>query len=101
MGTTAPSSAGDWSRTPKTRPSTGIVSGSPTSTAMPSGSARPRTTSMVWGKQCRDTSSRSAPGPVRDRTRCIIAIASAAAVASSSSEALATGIPVRSPTIVW
>ena len=100
-GRTAPSSPGVWSRTPKTPPSNRIAAGSPTSTAMPSGSARPRTTSMVCGKQCRDTSSRSAPGAVRARTRCIIAIASAAAVASSRSEAFATGIPVRSPTIVW
>ena len=100
-GTTAPSSAGVWSRTPKTVSSNRIAVGSSTSTSMPNGSARPRTTSMVWGKQPRDTSSRSAPAALRERTRCIIAIASAAAVASSRSEALATGIPVRSPTIVW
>ena len=68
---------------------------------MPSGAARPRTTSMVCGRQRSETTNRFAPPDWRDRMRWSIVIASAAAVASSSREAFATSMPVRSSTIVW
>ena len=65
---------------------------------MPIARARVCTTAIVCGSALASTTN----GPVAflfaRRTRVI---ASAAAVASSSSDALAVGSPVRSPTIVW
>ena len=64
----------------------------------------PRRTSIVCGKHVSATKNcaRAAAASIRFAcTRCSIVIASAAAVASSSSDALATSIPVRSLTIVW
>ena len=66
---------------------------------MPSGSARVRITSIVCGSTSASTRKVS-PLP-RGATRCASVIASAAAVPSSSSEAFATGSPVRSLTMVW
>ena len=66
---------------------------------MPSGSARVVSTSIVCGKHESATKNCGAPAMPSIRrpcTRWSIAIASAAAVASSSSEALATCMPVRS-----
>ena len=77
---------------------------SPTTSSMPSGSARARRTSIVCGKHESATKNCGGPPTLSIRfacTRCSIVIASAAAVASSSSDALATSIPVRSRTIVW
>ena len=65
---------------------------------MPSGSARVRTTSMVCGWQSASTTN---TGPAFGVRRRHMAMASAAAVDSSSSEALASSMPVRSQTIVW
>ena len=61
---------------------------------MPSGSARPRSTSMVCGKQRSDTrNTLSCPaGAFFVCTRWNIVIASAAAVPSSSSDAVAMSI---------
>ncbi len=73
-------------------------SGSPTTTSMPMGSARVRTTSMVCGWH--SASTKNVP-PAFALTRCSRVIASAAAVASSSSDALARSIAVRSLTMVW
>ena len=65
---------------------------------MPMASARVRTTSMVCGSASASTTN----GPVAFRLpRRTSVIASAAAVPSSSSDALAVGRPVRSPTTVW
>jgi hypothetical protein len=65
---------------------------------MPIARARVSTTATVCGSALASTTN----GPVAflfaRRTRVI---ASAAAVASSSSDALAVGSPVRSPTMVW
>jgi hypothetical protein len=74
-----------------------------TTSAIPSGSALERSTSIVCGRQRLLTrhTGRCPPAGVAVRTRRIKAIASAAAVASSRSEALATSIPVKSVTIVW
>ena len=68
---------------------------------MSSGSARPRTTAIVCGKQLAATTKRFAVPGRRARMRCAKVIASAAAVASSSSDAFATSMPVRSSTRVW
>jgi hypothetical protein len=65
---------------------------------MPSGSARVRITAMFCGWQFSSTKKAVA---FDFATRCAMVMASAAAVASSRSEALATGSPVRSDTIVW
>ena len=65
---------------------------------MPTGSARVASTAMVCGWVSWWTTKRSEPAL---DSRRAMAIASAAAVASSSSEALATGRPVSSLTIVW
>ncbi len=73
-------------------------SGTPTTTSMPRGSARVRTTSMVWGWHSASTKNTS---PALAFTRRRSVIASAAAVASSSIDALARSIAVRSLTIVW
>ena len=59
---------------------------------------RVRTTSSVCGWTLSETKNASCPGFASASKRCI---ASAAAVPSSSSEAFATGNPVRSMTIVW
>ena len=72
---------------------------SPTSTTMPSGSARVCTTAIVCGWQPASTTNRSEAED--GASRRAIAIASAAAVGSSRSEAFASSIPVRSLTIVW
>ncbi len=71
---------------------------SATSTVIPTGSARCRTTAMVWGWHRASTTNverlpRWAPANID--------MASAAAVPSSRSDALATGRPVRSLTTVW
>ena len=65
---------------------------------MPSGSARVRSTASVCGSVSASTTNRALRAfPARRSS----VIASAAAVASSSSDAPATGRPVRSATIVW
>ena len=72
------------------------------SSLMPSGSARLRSTSIVCGKQRSETRNVPCASPsFLPCTRCSSVIASPAAVPSSSSDALATAIPVRSETIVW
>jgi hypothetical protein len=65
--------------------------------SIPSGSARVSITEMVCG--CRFSLTKNALA-LDFATRCAIAMASAAAVASSKSDALATGSPVRSATMV-
>jgi hypothetical protein len=65
---------------------------------MPSGSARVRTTAIVCGWQLSATKNvRRSPSASASH----MCIASAAAVASSRSDALASGSPVRSATMVW
>ena len=66
--------------------------------SMPIGSARVRRIASVCGKT--SSSTRKRLDSAFDDRRAT-AMASAAAVASSSSEAFATGRPVRSQTIVW
>ena len=75
-----------------------IDSSGPTCTAMPSGAAFVFTSAIVCGWQSAATKKPSWPGFASARHSVI---ASPAAVASSSSEALASGSPVRSATIVW
>ena len=96
---TAPSVAGYCRRKPKTGALKSNASTSPTTTSMSRAAARVFTTSMVCGWQWSETKKvlRSAPPAIP----YAIAMASAAAVPSSRSEALATGRPVRSTTIVW
>ena len=94
----APRSSGVWSSTPKTRSSNTIRSGSATTISIPSGSARHVRTSIVWGKHPDDTANTVRAPPC---TRRSMVMASAAAVGSSSSDAFATGMPVRSATSVW
>ena len=65
---------------------------------MPSGSARVRSTARVRGSESASTTKRLALERPARRSRVI---ASAAAVASSSTDAPATGRPVRSDTTVW
>ena len=65
--------------------------------SMPSGSARVARTASVCGRQSA-SARKILPFPA---TRRDSVIASAAAVASSSSEAPATGSPVRSAIMVW
>ena len=65
--------------------------------SMPSGSARHARTSSVCGKHPDDTTNTDFD-PLC--TRRSIVMASAAAVGSSRSDALATGMPVRSSTSV-
>jgi hypothetical protein len=89
--------------TPNTPPDpdeAAIVSGAgtPTRTSMPSGSARVRTTAIVWGWHSASTKNVSPPLGL---TRRSSVIASAAAVPSSSSDALAMSMAVRSATMVW
>ena len=76
---------------------------SPISSRMSSGSARPRSTSSVCGKQRSDTrNTLSWPaGAFFVCSRWNIVIASAAAVPSSRSDAVAMSMPVRSFTTVW
>ena len=95
----APSVAGYWSSMPKRSWRwKSIASGAPTCTAIPKGSARVCITAMVWGWQSCATKKPFFSPPL---TRRHIIIASAAAVPSSSSDALASGRPVRSVTMVW
>ena len=86
------------SSTPNTPSAPRSGSGSPTTTWMPRGSARVRTTSMVCGWHSASTKKVS---PAFGLTRRSSVIASAAAVASSSIDALARSMPVRSLTMVW
>ncbi|MNF35436.1 hypothetical protein D3C84_163050 [compost metagenome] len=72
---------------------------SPTTTSMPSGSARVRSTSRVCGWQC--TEAKKALLALFFDRRLQKVMASAAAVASSSKEALAIDRPVRSMIRVW
>ncbi len=74
---------------------------SPTTTSMPTGTARVRSTSMVWGRHSSDTKKRldSLALPLRELKNMVMA--SAAAVLSSRREALAISMPVRSITMVW
>ena len=67
-----------------------------------SGSARPRSTSMVCAKHRSETTKMLSwpAGAFLACSRWNMVIASAAAVPSSSSEAVAMSIPVRSRTIV-
>ena len=65
---------------------------------MPSGRARVRTRSIVWGWHAAETKN-TPPAVAFIRWQSIIA--SAAAVPSSSIEALAISSPVRSAIIVW
>ena len=96
---TRPSLAGYCSRTPNSRSAAkSIAPGGPTWTRIPSGSARAWTTAIVCGWQSSATKNPSRPGLASARHSVM---ASAAAVASSSSEALASGSPVRSATMVW
>ena len=74
------------------------MAGSPTTTSMPSGSARAATTAMVCGWHSESTKKTL---PVWRVERRSSVIASAAAVPSSSIEALVISMPVRSHTIVW
>ena len=77
----------------------GFGCGSPTTTSMPSDSARVRDDGD--GLRMAVVGDEEALRARRSTRRWHMAIASAAAVASSSSEALARGRPVRSATIVW
>ena len=86
------------SNTPNTPSVDMFGSGGPTTTSIPSGSARVRTTSMVCGWQPASTKNVSPPLAF---TRRSMVIASAAAVASSSSDTLARSMAVRSLTMVW
>ena len=91
----APLLPGILQRARRRQPSTvEVASGSPTTTSMPSGSARVAhdldRLRMAVGV---DEERRRRPSALR---RCSIAIASAAAVPSSSSDALARSMPVRS-----
>ncbi len=98
----APRSSGYCSSTPKTAASSTAISATgPTRSSMPRGSARLRSTASVCGKT--RSEARNTPPVVSflGDTRCSSVIASPAAVASSSSEAVATGNPVRSLTMVW
>ncbi len=98
----APRSSGYCSSKPNAC-SIGKLDGSPISSRMPSGSARPRRTSIVCGKQRSETrNTLSCPaGAFFVCSRWNIVMASAAAVPSSSSDAVAMSIPVRSFTTVW
>ena len=101
---TSPRSSGYCRSMPNARPSNaaGMAATSPISSLIFSGSARPRSTSIVCGKQRSDTmNTLSSPdGAFRACSRWNIVIASAAAVASSSRDAVAISIPVRSRTTV-
>ncbi len=87
----------------KSAPKIGVAAasnfaGSPTTIRIPNGAARVFSTSMVCGWQsCATKNDCAFPGC----TLWNMVIASAAAVPSSSSEALATGRPVRSSIICW
>ncbi len=76
-----------------------MVLSSPTTTSMPSGSARVRSTSRVCGWQWREAKNAWLVRFFDRRLQKVMA--SAAAVASSSIEALAIGRPDRSLTRVW
>ena len=65
---------------------------------MPTGSARVRSTAIVWGWVSGSTTKVSLG--LFDSRRAML-IASAAAVPSSSMDALARSRPVRSATMVW
>ena len=102
MSTTAPWSSGYCRNAPNTSgASSAQVSGGPTCSVIPSGSARLCSTASVCGKTRSDTRNTPPPAGFFGETRCSSVIASPAAVASSSSEAPATGSPVRSVTMVW
>ena len=96
QSTIAPVEVGRLNRAPKQPPASSSTS--PTTTSMPIGSARVRSTAIVcgWVSWC---TTKRADGTFASRRA--IAIASAAAVASSSSEAFVTASPVSSVTIVW
>ncbi len=93
---TSPVEVGRLRRAPKHPAETSSTS--PTTSSMPTGSARVASTAIVWGWVSWWTTNRR--DSLRVRRRAIV-IASAAAVASSSSEALVIGSPVSSLTIVW
>ena len=95
---TSPVDVGRLNNAPKQPPSVSIASGSATTSSMPMGSARVASTAIVCGWVSGCTTNRLDSTLVSRRA---MAIASAAAVASSSSEALATGSPVSSSTMVW
>ena len=96
QSTTAPVEVGRLNSAPKQPSSTSPTS--PTTSSMPTGSALVASTAIVWGWVSWCTTKRFES---TFASRFAIAIASAAAVASSSREALATGSPVSSLTIVW
>ena len=94
---TSPEAPGLASTAPNISPGRSVA-GSPTTTSMPIGSARVAMTAMVWGLQSASTKN-TVESPFTARRAMVMA--SAAAVPSSSSEALASGSPVRSDTSVW
>ena len=96
QSTIAPVEVGRLKRAPKHPPATSSTS--PVTSSMPTGSALVASTAIVCGWVSGWTTKRFESAFASRRH---IAIASAAAVASSSSEALATGSPVSSLTIVW
>ncbi len=98
---TRPFPSGYCRSSPNTGPSARISSTGTTRTSIPSGSPRDRSTSIVCGQTVSATRNTLASGPFAACTRRSIVMASAAAVGSSSSEALATSMPVRSVTTVW
>ena len=95
---TLPDDVGRLNSAPNSPSPAPMASTSPTTRSMPTGSARVRSTAMVWGWVSWCTKKRFDDD--FDCRRAIV-IASAAAVASSSSEALATSRPVSSVTRVW
>ena len=76
------------------------ASWSPTTTSMPSGSARVSSTAIVCGWH-RSERKKHFPSAALSNARAHNVIASAAAVASSRSDALATSSPVSDITSVW
>ena len=92
-----PDDPGTASRAPNSAPGRS-VSGLPTITSMPMATARACTTAMVCGWQSASTKNTGESDLVARRA---MVMASAAAVPSSSSDALASGRPVRSATRVW
>ncbi len=93
-----PEAPGYCASTPKQSPSGRPSDRSATTTSMPSGSARVSITPIVCGNASASTMKRF---EAAFEARRATVIASAAAVASSSSDAFATGRPVRSEIIVW
>ncbi len=96
----SPQTSGVCTRMPKTSSDHAIASSDTVFTAIPSGSARPSTTTRVCGKQVSATRNTLAAAGFFETRRSSV-MASPAAVPSSSSEAFATSMAVRSRTTVW